>query len=141
MEIPVAMIQWRDTVFFKHKVILYCIINFRWLTIFRTLFESLITWSRCRFMVRHQMAGDAHTQNYENVISPFTTILWQETKIHSLMRTFEFNHKIWMCKCCALMLLIYLICQWNQMRMEVIKTAQHFSVKILLSFLPLQQQL
>ena len=62
-----------------------------------------------------------NTQSDENVTGPFTSIIWQETQIHRLMRTCEFNHKIWMWKYCAFMLLCYLICQWNQVWTKVIE--------------------
>jgi hypothetical protein len=42
----------------------------------------------------HNMAGDTNTQTYENFTGPFTAIIWQETQIHRLMKTIEFNHKI-----------------------------------------------
>jgi len=45
-------------------------------------------------MDHHQVAGDANTQNDENVTGPFTAIIWQETQIHSLKRIFEFSHII-----------------------------------------------
>jgi hypothetical protein len=40
---------------------------------------------------------------------------------HRFMRTFEFNHRIWMWKCCILSMLHYLNCPWNQVWMKVIQ--------------------
>lgn len=81
----------------------------------------------CSFMEHHKVAGDANTQSYANVRGTFMTIIWRETQIHRFMRMFEFNNRIWMWKCCGLMMLRYLNCRWNEVWMKVTQV-QNISV-------------
>jgi len=57
-------------------------------------YVSPVTLPHGSFMVCHQVAGDTSTQDCNNSLVPFTAITWQETQIHRLMRTFEFNYII-----------------------------------------------
>ena len=88
---------------------------------------SPVTLPLCSFMEHHQVAGDANTPSYENVRGTFTIIIWRETQIHRFMRTFQFNHRIWMWKYCFIMMLCYMNCRWNQVWTKV-KHVQNISV-------------
>jgi len=91
-------------------------------------YVSPVTLPHGSFMGSHQVAGDTSTQECDNTGVQFTAITWQDTQIHRLMRTSEFNYKIWMWKYCALMLLdLSMESNVN----EDNTTAQHFIVKIL----------
>jgi len=91
-------------------------------------YVSPVSLPRCSFMDCHQVAGDTSTQDYDNTGVSSTAITWQETQIHRLIRTFEFNNKIWMWKYCALMLLDL---SMESSVNEGNTTAHHFIVKIL----------
>jgi hypothetical protein len=113
-------------------LIVYHILGIQLLTPYVFWYVSPVTLSRCSFVDGQQAAGDANTRNYENAGVKFTGSTGQKTQIHELIRTFEFNYKIWMWKYCAPMLLRYLIWRWNQVWTKVINTiAQYFNVKIL----------
>jgi hypothetical protein len=84
---------------------------------------SPVTLPLCSLMEHHQVAVDANTQSYENVRGPFDAITWWEMQIHRFMKTFEFNYRIRMWKCCILTMLCYMNCRWNQ-----VWTMQNISV-------------